>query len=140
MIIEFFKPHALNMGEDFEYISTFVKGKGNGKPKFENYRILLKGVKTGKEYLMMLEEMPNFFGQNRYRINLLDIDCWIGTDIVKTNKRIYTYYRYRYDINDVHLMLDTWIKSDPMVHIGNYLHQMVSKVGRNYKGTYKVKA
>ena len=34
-------------------------------------------------------------------------------------------------------MLDTWIKSDPMVHIGNYLHQMVSKVGRNYKGTYK---
>ena len=49
MIIEFNSPHSLNMGEDFEYIATFIKGKIKGQTKIENYRIVTKGVNLVKK-------------------------------------------------------------------------------------------
>ena len=53
MKIDFIQPHSLNLGEDFDYVATFINGKA--KPKVENYRLLIRGLITGKEYLLMLE-------------------------------------------------------------------------------------
>ena len=43
MIIEFLRPHSLNMGEDFEYLATFIKGKG--KLTLENCRLQYRRYK-----------------------------------------------------------------------------------------------
>ena len=58
MVIEISK-HGLNLGEDLEYIATYIKGKSKGKlSNAERYRILTKGVKTGKEKILFIEGRP----------------------------------------------------------------------------------
>ena len=139
MIIEFKIPHALNMGEDFEYLSTFIlKDEDYPKLTLQNCRILVKGVKTGKEYFMMLEDRENFFGRPiQYFIGMIEVTDWVTDDQARGEKRGYNYYRVGYDIRDVHTILTSWRQVDPLVHMGNLTHQFVSKAGQNYKGAYK---
>jgi len=68
MKIEFIAPHSLNMGEDFEYLAAFKKGKS--KAKTENLRLLIKGLKTGKEYILMLTVERTSL-EERFRIKYL---------------------------------------------------------------------
>jgi hypothetical protein len=67
MIINFINPHALNLGEDFEYIAMFNKGKSL---TIDNYRPLIKGINSKKEYLLILEKRPSFLGEH-YRMGYL---------------------------------------------------------------------
>ena len=136
MIIEFLKPYSLNMGEDFEYVSTFIKGKD--KLSLENCRILVKGLTTGKDMLIALENRDNFFGRPvNYKITLIKVSECITNDHLKGENKKYNYYRVGYDIRDVHTVLNAWRQADPMVHVGDLTHQFVSKIGNNYKGSYK---
>ena len=133
MILEISK-HGLNFGENLEYVSTFTKGKT--KPKVENYRLLFKGVKTGKEHILFISTRPGFFGRDCSRIEFLDVSACkvISPDHIKLKN--YNYYKLGVDPNTVEEFLETWKKSDPMVYIGNYLHQFISKVN-GYTWTYK---
>ena len=57
MIIELNKnQYALNFGANFEYISTFIKGKTipkNKKKLIENYRILVRRLITNEKILLV---------------------------------------------------------------------------------------
>lgn len=132
MIIEISK-HGLNFGEDMEYVTTFIKGKG--KSTVDNYRILIRGTKTGKEMLLFLGHRPNFFGrQQSYMIDYIDEFKYITTDQIK-NKQ-YNYYKLGFDLNTVDEFFTKWIKGDPMVSVGGYQHQFVTSIN-NYTWTYR---
>jgi hypothetical protein len=131
MIIEFNSPHSLNMGEDFEYISTYNKGK---KTSVENYRILIKGKKTGKEGLLMLEKRENMFGKDRYHIGFIDEYKTLNENHLK-NKN-YNYYDIGDDPKTVEDFFNLWKNSDPLIHIGGKTHQFLSKIP-NYNYSYK---
>lgn len=133
MILEISK-HGLNFGENLEYISTFIKGKT--KPKIENYRLLFKGVKTGKEYILFISTTENFFGRERVRLEYLDGGFWkvISPDHIKFKN--YNYYKLGVDTNSVEEFFETWKKSDPMIYSGDGFHQFISKVD-GYTWTYK---
>lgn len=135
MIIEFLKPHALNMGQDYEYLATFCKGRG--KLTIDKMRILVKGVNDGKELLLGLEGREGFFGrENSYQIIYMNVEEWITPDYLKTERKVYNYYRVRTDVADVDYFFTAWTNSDPMVHVGNLTHQFLTKI-KNYKGSYK---
>lgn len=147
MIIEFIPPHALNMGQNFEYISTFIKGRHKS---IKNMRLLVRGVNDNKEYLIMLDPRPGFFGRKiSYGVNITSIDPiqYITPTHIRaygqTGQTNYSHYPgshdyYFFDINanNVHDFFKTWKKGDPMVHIGNKTHQFISKMN-NYKGSYR---
>lgn len=124
--------HGLNFGEDLEYISTFIKGKG--KSGVDNYRLLVKGTKTGKEMILFLDHRPDFFGKDSYSIEYIDYFKYITPDHIK-NKN-YNYYNTGYDLNTVDEFFTKWINCDPMVSVGGFMHQFVSDI-QNYKWTYK---
>ena len=135
MKIEFIAPHSLNMGEDFEYLAAFKKGKA--KAKTENLRLLIKGLKTGKEYILMLDGRENFFGRKiSYQISPIPVtpDNYITPDHIKSTR--YNYYRLDSNSSHVHEFLTLWKSSDPMIHVGNMGHQFLTTV-KGYKGTYK---
>ena len=133
MILEANRPYGLNFGEDLEYISTFTKGKV--KSKVINYRLLFRGVNTGKEYLLFLGTRENFFGRPKSH-SIEYVDQWktITPDHLK-NKN-YNYYKIGFDPITVEDFLDEWKKSDPMIHVGNYQHQFLTKIN-GYTWTYK---
>jgi hypothetical protein len=125
--------HGLNFGEDLEYVSTFIKGKG--KSGVDNYRILVRGVKTGREMILFLEHRPNFFGRkDSCQIAYIDEFKYITSDQIK-NKQ-YNYYKLGYDLNTVDEFFTKWINSDPMVSIGGFQHQFVTTIN-NYTWTYR---
>ena len=134
MKIEFLSPHALNFGEDFEYLATFVKGKGKTKP--ENIRLLIKGLKTGQEYLLMLEYRDPFFGKSTSNIEYVRVnsDNYKTPDLIKN--RQYNYYRLDSNPNHVHEFFSQWKSKDPLIHVGNMIHQFLTEV-KGYKGSYK---
>lgn len=135
MIIEFIQPHALNMGEDFEYLATFIKGKS--KPNITNMRLLVKGLKTGREFLLMLNGRSDFFGRKlSYHIEKIDIVTYVNPDHIKGENKTYNYYRLQTDPSDVHKFLESWKSSDPMVHVGSKSHQFITQIN-NYKGSYR---
>lgn len=132
LIIEFLNPHSLNMGEDFYYVSTFKKGKAG--TKIVDYRILVKGIDTGKEMLMALQGRENFFGRPvSYMIDMIDV-CDPGH--IKGENKKYNYYKLSEDPSTVSEFLDLWKLSDPMVSVGGYTHQFISSI-TNYQGSYK---
>ena len=92
MIIEFLKPHSLNMGEDFEYLGTYNKGKG--KRNIETIRLHIKGVKTGVEYLLFLGNMgDNFFGRkDSYRLELAGGLYMVSKEHMKQEDGRFNYY------------------------------------------------
>lgn len=138
MIIEFLKPHSLNMGEDFEFIALF--NKGVDEKKYENRRLLIKGVKTGKEYLLGLDNMgDNFFGRkNSYRFMPIEVTEHVTPKHLKGERKRYNYYHVSNNPINVHKFFKFWLNSDPMVPSGqNKTHSFVSKMGSNYTGSYK---
>jgi len=125
--------HGLNFGEDLEYISTFIKGKGKVKP--ENYRILVKGVKTGKEGLLMLSPHDNFFGRKlSYMMDYIDDFKYITPDHLK-NKN-YNYYNLGYDLDTVDTFFTLYVTHDPMISVGGFQHSFLTQI-KNYTWTYK---
>jgi hypothetical protein len=153
MIIEFLPKHSLNFGEDFEYIDTYVLGKSSWETMrvkdIEKYRILVKGVKTGKEKILYLETQPGFFGRDRYQIGWIDDDQINHVDAnhirnESTNEvgdghevtNIFDYYRRGNIPKTVEDMFSGWRNSDPMIHNGNMTHSFLSKIN-NYRGSYR---
>jgi hypothetical protein len=135
MKIEFLPTHSLNLGEDVEYIAAFIKGKA--KPKTENIRILVKGLKTGDEYLLMLEGRENFFGRKiSYTISPIPVNDYNYKTIDLIKIRYFNYYRLDSDPSHVHDFFSLWKSSDPMIHTGNLRHQFLSTI-KGYKGSYR---
>lgn len=136
MILEFNNPHALNFGEDFNYISTYVN-RDIQTPTIEDYRILVEGVKSGEQLLLFINKMDNFFGKSRYRIEYIDGFKVTPTFIRNKGKdKTYVYHNIGHNTNHVEDMLDAWKKSDPMVHMGNLTHQFISKAN-GYTWAYR---
>lgn len=53
--------YGLNLGEEFEYVATFLKGKNSDVNDVEKYRIIMKGLTTGKESIFFLQKREGFF-------------------------------------------------------------------------------
>lgn len=132
MNIEINKPYANNYGEELEYISTYIKGKSGKGVK--DYRILVRGVKSGTERLLFLDPRENFFGR---KVMYLIGECgfkYITPDLLK-NKN-YNYYNLGYDPSTVDEFFSEWISKDPFVHVGNYQHTFRSMI-KDYTWAYK---
>lgn len=124
--------HGLRFNEDLEYIATYIKGKNK---KASNYRILVKGTKTGKEYLLLLEPRENFFGRTKSQsIGYINDFQHINNDQIKN--RQYNYYKLGYDLNTVDEFFTEWVTNDPMVITGNFQHSFISQI-KNYTWSYK---
>ncbi len=65
------KRFALNLGEDFEYINTYIKGK-RGKHIADNYRLHFRGVTTGQDILIFIAAL-NHIGllKNKQKVGVL---------------------------------------------------------------------
>ena len=119
-----------NIFTEFKYISTFVKGK---KPKLpQDYRFLFKSIK--KDHLILAWLIPDIHSPTDSLEFLDDTDFKI---INKTHfkHKSYNYYYHEIDKQKVHDMLLRWLDSNPMVHIGGYVHQHISDIP-NYTSTY----
>jgi len=132
MILKLIYPHSINLGEDLEFIANFHKGKKFTKD-IENLRPLFKGVNSNKEYLMMNHLIPIF--------NFEEVDLDFTTNFIRIsptqlNNGVYKYHYMDHDISKVEDILSYWRNSDPMVHLGNYTHQTISKI-QNYHGAYE---
>jgi len=123
------------MGEDFEYVDTFMKGKDT-KIKVENIRLLLRGVKTGTEMFFFIYKRENFFGQDRFIVEQIELSHCKKLTNDHYKFKNYNYYRKGKDSLDVEFVFTLWADRDPMVHVGNYTHQFISKIS-GYKGSYK---
>ncbi len=129
------KRFALNLGEDFEYINTYIKGK-RGKHIAENYRIHLRGVTTGQDILFFISGRDNFFGRKKsYAIKIIRFNEMMVSDN-KIKNGVYNYYKLDVDPSRVDEVLTAWKNSDPMVHVGNYEHQFITAI-KDYTAAYK---
>lgn len=134
-LLEINKTGGLNLGEDWEYIATFLKGKKASELNPRHYRLLFKGVNTGKEAIFFLQPRPDFFGRNEALfLEFLDEFKYITPDHIKN--KCYNYYKLSTDPKYVHNFFKLWKKSDPMIHTGNFIHQFMSNI-KNYIWTYK---
>lgn len=122
--------YGLNMGQDFEFVSNFIKGKSTKKLDLLKLRPIFKGVVDQKLYIWMMENHP----VNGYSIQYID-EFKILTPIHYKN-RYYNYYYLDGDANKMHEFLEKWRNSDPLVHVGNCLHQQISRIN-NYTWTYE---
>ena len=111
MIIEFLPPHAINMGQNFEYISTFINGRHKS---IQNMRLLVRGVNDNKEYLLMLDPRPGFFGRKiSYGVNIISIDPiqYITPKHIRSyGQTNYDYYFFDINTNNVHDFFKTLMK------------------------------
>lgn len=130
MIIEFLRPHALNLEEDFEFISIFKSRSNQG---VEDYRLLLKSVTTGTEVLLGMYERP---GPDHSHLVLFTIDDFKFISPTNIKQQQYSYHWFSNDITKVEDFFNLWKNSDPMVHLGNYRHSFISKIP-NYQGSYR---
>ena len=132
------KRFALNLGEDFEYINTYIKGK-RGKHIADNYRLHFRGVTTGQDILFfIISRGDNFFGRkNSYEINTIQFGSMMVSDD-KTHIKFKNYNYYKLDAapSRVDEVLTAWKNSDPMVHVGNYEHQFITAI-KDYTAAYK---
>ncbi|HOB26096.1 MAG TPA: hypothetical protein PKG93_03010 [Bacilli bacterium] len=100
------KPYSYpDINEDLKYISTFVKGRNNTN----DIRILMSGVNTGDKYFMFLKE--DFSGNFLHFIDLKQFKT-INHEHYKFKS--YNYYFLRNDTNDVNIILNEWIKNNPL--------------------------
>lgn len=130
MVIEFLQPHALNLGEDFEFVSAFKSRSNQG---VEDYRLLLKGVNTGTQILLGMHEQD---GPDHPHFVLFTIDNFIFVSTTNIKQQQYSYHWFSNDITKVKDFFNLWRNSDPMVHLGNYRHSFISKIP-NYQGSYR---
>lgn len=126
--LKFNNPFGLNL-ENLEFVATYYKGK-KGK-SIHNYRFLFRGVTSGDEYLLGLEEhstATSFLGE---RFLLLNSEDWRQIKPGHLKNKNYNYYLINQDGKEIHNMLDVWRKSNPMVHLGGYQHQRINMIS-NY--------
>lgn len=136
MILEINRTAGPNYGEDLEYVATYLKGKKASDKNPLSYRILFKGVKTGKEYILWIEERRWIQNRIIYFFESLSQGDYKYISPTHIKNKCYNYYHLSTDPKYVHLMLKTWKKSDPLVHIGNFIHQNISNI-KNYTWTYR---
>ena len=101
---------------------------------------MVKGVKTGKEYLLGLDNMgDNFFGRkDSYRIMPIEVTKQMTPDHLKGERGWYNYYRVSNNPINVHKFFRLWLGNDPMVPSGtNKTHQFISTMGKKYTGSYR---
>ena len=129
--------YGLNLGEEFEYVATFLKGKNSDVNDVEKYRIIMKGLTTGKESIFFLQKREGFFNNgDTYFIEILEEDDYkyITSDHIK-NKN-YNYYRLNKSKQTVLDIFDAWKSSNPMISVGGYTSQFMDKI-KGYTWTYK---
>ncbi len=119
MNLEFNNTHSLNMGEDMEFVSIFVKGKKKNY-KWHEYRPLFIGLKTGKEYLLIMTVHENdprramFMGAE---LHFIDNSHFITINNTQLKLKNYNYYFLNNDFNIVNTMLEEWKKTNPLIKI-----------------------
>ena len=128
---------GLNMGQEYEYVATFLKGKNSDVNDVEKYRLLMRGLNDGKEEIFFLQKRESFLGNgDTYMIETLSEDNYV----YKTNDHIkfksYNYYRLNNSKQTVIDVFSTWKNSNPMIPVGGYTHQFLNKV-KNYTWAYK---
>lgn len=111
-IIHFDKRHALYLGDDFEYISTFIES--NKLQTVENYRLLLRGVESGKEIFLHIADHPY---KGSYLVNLAYIERGIGTanyqDIGSSNQHVHEVLSWwKENCKFITLCTETWMKKE----------------------------
>lgn len=129
--------YGLNLGQDYEYISTFLKGKNSKDTNVENYRLLMKGLKDGKETIFFLSKREGFFKNgDTYFIEIITEDDYryVTPDHIKFKS--YNYYRLSNNKKTVLDVFGLWKNANPMVHVGNYTHQFIDAI-KGYTWTYK---
>lgn len=130
MIIEFHPVYALNFEENFEYIGTFVKGK---KAKgVMDFRILLKGVKTGREIFVFLREI--FDG--KLTIEYVDVRSQNWKSDKHYRNSNWHYYGIGYDLPTLHQVFAEWRNSNPVVPIKMGMFTTFENIP-NYVYTYR---
>lgn len=130
MIIEFLQPYALNLGEDFEFVNTF-KSKSN--QSIQDYRLLLRGIRTGNEMLLGMHERG---GPGHPHFVLFTIDDFKFVSPTNIKQQQFSYHLLDSDIVRVEDFFKLWLGSDPMVHLGNFRHSFISAIS-NYQGSYR---
>ena len=133
------KRFALNLGEDFEYINTYIKGK-RGKHIADNYRLHFRGVTTGQDILIFIAAFSkqHYIGMRIwYQLHILQFNEIMVSDNKNHIKNcVYNYYKLDADPSRVDEVLTAWKNSDPMVHVGNYEHQFITAI-KDYTAAYK---
>lgn len=138
MILEFNIPYSLNLGEDFEYVSTFIKGKKS--KNILDLRFLFKGIKSNKLIFLYFDLHTDLYHNcisspiNKI-ITIEEKYCKKISDKHYKFKN-YNYYYYDNNYNNINLLLTSWKNLNPIVYIGNYEHQYISNI-KNYTYTYK---
>jgi hypothetical protein len=144
-ILELNNIHSMNLGEDFEFVAMFVKGK-NKNFKWDDLRPIFKGLKTDKEIMWFSSTQRDDVVKNKLMIrarlpyntpmkNTPNNNAFINspfggaefyTEDIKSLKKInnkhyklknYNYYYLDNDANKVNLMFEGWKKTNPMVTI-----------------------
>lgn len=132
-------PYGPRYNQDFEYIATYKKGK-NSKVHPDNFRILVRGCLDNKEYIIWFEIRERFMGRvGKIYMHLHALDKFkhiSPTEIKNLDNKRYNYHKVRVDSSDMNLLLDEWKNTDPLVIVGQYTHQHISKIN-NYTWTYK---
>jgi len=140
MILQINRPYGLNLGEDFEFICNYYKGK---KTTYDPSKIRthFRGVNTNTDILMYFES--DAFG-------LKSIGNLIGGTIgilyfnnlkVIEEGRHYKNKNYNYyylDNNPLKVVqwLRMWKNTNPAVHIGDLTHMRIDNI-QNYSWTYR---
>jgi hypothetical protein len=123
--------HGLKFGQDLIYEATFIKGKKSDISDIKLHRLLFRGSKTGKKYMLFI---GNLF--NRYTIQSVRQEDLVIINETHYKLKSYNYYFIHYNPDDVIKMLQLWKSSDPMIGIGNGIVSYISKM-KNYTWSYK---
>ena len=127
--------HGLNFGEDLEYIGTFIKVGKSKKINVDQYRLLVRGVKTGKEMILFISYKENFFKNPKCsEIEYVNDFKYITPTHLKNQN--YNYYYLNNDLSTVDEFFTVWKNHDPMISVGNYTHNFMSDI-EDYTWTYK---
>lgn len=136
-----FGPHIGRKGY-LEYEATWVRTKKQlTDPKIEMYRILMKNYctesqlsrlyKPGSEAIVYWQdgyEQPAILKQVNAPLfgSQIVILPWYDLNIISPTEIRNQSYRYYFRDNDpqaMHKILEAWSESNPLVHVGNYLHE-----------------
>ena len=109
MFLKLNNQFSLNIGEDLQFICNFIKGKND--KSFLKYRPLFRGVKTGKEYLLVLLKDKHL----GIEINFLQDDSRILIPKKQLKFRVYNYYYLDNDFSKINKIFTEWKESNPVI-------------------------
>lgn len=107
------EPYAYEgVDENLEYIGTYIKGKARKKLNIDNTRILVKGVDTGKMYMMFVAK--DFVPRESHFIEFISTDYITEFDGMNHLKfRAYNYYLMDNDPSIIDTVLSYWKNNNP---------------------------